>query len=111
MQNSEYAKFVNKIDMTAGKRFEEGIVHHAMSLCSEAGEVAGKVTKQYYRNAQNGYAEFRNKIIDESSDVLFHLVAICNTCGITIEELATYNYAKLSDRVARGVLVGEGDNR
>lgn len=111
MNNSEYAKFVNGLDFTAKKSFEIGINHHALSLASEAGEVAGKVVKQYYRENQKGYDEFRNKIIDESSDVLFHLVAICNTCGITIDELATYNYAKLSDRVSRGVLVGEGDNR
>ena len=111
MKNSEYASFVNSLDFTAKKSFEIGINHHALSLASEAGEVAGKVVKQYYREHQKGYEEFRNKIIDEASDVLYHLVAICNTCGITIDELATYNFAKLSDRVKRNVLVGEGDNR
>lgn len=111
MNTTEYAKFVNGLDFTAKKSFEVGIVHHALSLSGEAGEVAGKVVKQYYRENQKGYEEFRNKIVDECSDVLFHLVALCNTCGITIEELAAYNYAKLSDRVSRGVLVGEGDNR
>lgn len=111
MNSKDYAAFVNSIDFTADKRFEEGVVHHVLSICSEAGEIAGKVTKQYYRNAQNGYSEFRDKLVDETSDVLFHLVALCNTYGITIEELASYNHKKLTDRVKRGVLVGEGDAR
>lgn len=111
MKNQEYAAFVNSLDFTAKKSVTEGIVHHSLSLASESGEVAGKVVKQYYRENQKGYDEFRNKVVDELSDVLFHVVALCNTCGITIEELSTYNFEKLTGRVARGTLVGEGDVR
>ena len=98
MQNSEYAKFVRSIDMTENKAVAVGIIHHVLSLGSESGEIAGKVTKQFYRGKNDDFLVFRNKLVDETSDVLFHLVALCNTLGLTMEELAEYNHKKLPDK-------------
>lgn len=49
--------------------------------------------------------------MSEISDVLWYLAAAARELGFTLEEIATYNLAKLADRKARGVLAGSGDNR
>jgi NTP pyrophosphatase (non-canonical NTP hydrolase) len=47
----------------------------------------------------------------ELSDILWYISSICDTLGLKMEDVATYNIEKLKSRRDRGVLHGSGDNR
>jgi NTP pyrophosphatase (non-canonical NTP hydrolase) len=53
----------------------------------------------------------REGIKAELGDVLWTLTACCHELGLTLEEIAEMNIQKLTDRKARGVIHGNGDNR
>jgi NTP pyrophosphatase (non-canonical NTP hydrolase) len=56
-------------------------------------------------------AESKEAIKGELSDVLWYISSMCDTLGIKMEDVATYNIEKLKSRRDRGVLHGSGDNR
>ena len=87
------------------------IVYPALGLADEAGEVAGKVKK--IMRDHDGYIslEDRDALKYELGDVLWYLTQIATELGLSMEEVATANIAKLADRQRRGVINGNGDNR
>lgn len=87
------------------------IVYPTIGLVNEAGEVAGKI-KKIFRD-QNGQIreEDRQSLKNELGDVLWYLTQICTELGLTLEEVAETNIAKLSSRQERGKIGGSGDNR
>lgn len=101
-----YAEFVNELNITMGTGVPD-LDHHTLSLASESGELAGKVLKQLYRGQHYANEEY----ISELGDILFHLQALCNYFNISLLELAQHNQIKLEDRLQRGVVCGDGDNR
>lgn len=108
MKYEEYAEFVASINFTRHADRGHDLVHHTLSLCGEAGELAGKVVKKEFRGAWNYQWD---ALKAELGDCLYHMVALCNNMGTTIPELWAANGAKLKDRAERGVLVGDGDTR
>lgn len=78
-------------------------------LASEAGEVAGKLAK-YYRG-DFGNLELKVYIAKELGDVLWMVVRLADHFGLTVEDLIFGNMEKLKDRLDRGVLQGNGDDR
>ena len=78
-----------------------------MALAEEAGEVCGKVAKAL----RKGDPIDAGAVEMELGDVLWQVAACANELGVTLGEIATMNLAKLGDRAARGVIVGEGDER
>ena len=85
-------------------------LYPVLALAEEAGEVAGKVAK-YIRKSDTDYHTLREAVGKELGDVLYQLSEAARQFGYTLDEIAEGNVAKLTDRQARGVLVGEGDNR
>ena len=75
-------------------------------LGGETGEVLEKL-KKYVRDGEYD----RNLFAKELGDVLFYLTAIALRFEFTLEEIMQINVAKLTDRDARGVMRGSGDNR
>ncbi len=57
---------------------------------------------------QNSY---KLSLKNELGDVLWYLTQICTELGLTLEEVAETNIAKLSSRQERGKIRGDGDNR
>ena len=82
------------------------IEYLALGMCSEAGEVAGKVKK-----AIRDGGDFTEALIDETGDVLWYVSEMARQLGVTLEELASRNLNKLQSRQSRGVLGGSGDVR
>jgi NTP pyrophosphatase (non-canonical NTP hydrolase) len=87
--------------------YETGVLYNALNLASEAGEVAGKVGKAIRKDTEVP----EETVIDEIGDVLYHVAVLSYELGYTLEEVAQRNVDKLKSRQARGVLIGEGDNR
>lgn len=77
-----------------------------LGLASEAGEVAGKLKK-----IVRGDEVTPEAFVSELSDVLWYLARICSHAGITLEDLAEFNYAKLTKRQETDTIQGDGDTR
>lgn len=95
------------------KKYDERfkLIYPVLGLASEAGEVAGKL-KKIFRD-HNGHVDEaqRNRLIDELSDVLWYVTACVDDLDFSLEELANYNAEKLSERMEKGTIQGDGDNR
>ncbi len=78
-------------------------------LTSEAGEVSGKVAK-YYRGDYDR-TELKHHVTKELGDLLWMTVRLADHFGLTVEDIILGNMTKLKDRLDRGVIQGDGDNR
>ena len=87
------------------------LVYPTMGLVNEAGEVAGKVKKIFRdRNGEVSDAD-RQALKKELGDVLWYLAQICTELDLSLSEVAEANLVKLFDRLERGALGGDGDQR
>jgi NTP pyrophosphatase (non-canonical NTP hydrolase) len=82
-----------------------------LGLVNEAGEVAGKI-KKVFRD-KNGVIneETRTVLKAELGDVLWYVAQVCSELGLSLDDVAEFNLAKLYDRLERGTIQGEGDKR
>lgn len=89
--------------------YDDRIVYPALGLANEAGELAGKVKKWM----RHDYDEtvLRDQAVGELGDVLWYIAAIATDLGLSLEDIAKHNIAKLNDRKARNVIQGDGDER
>lgn len=87
------------------------ITYVALGLNGEAGEVAEKL-KKIIRDKQGKIdAQDRDDICNELGDVLWYLTEFASLLQVSLQQVAERNIQKLTDRKARGVLHGKGDNR
>lgn len=87
----------------------------SLGLCSEAGEVAGKVKKmlrdtRFYRDRLLD-ADIRQALSKEIGDVLWYISEISSALALPLGRVAEENIAKLADRASAGTLKGDGDDR
>jgi NTP pyrophosphatase (non-canonical NTP hydrolase) len=80
----------------------------AMGLCSEAGEVAGKVKKKIRDGEPEGY---QAALAAELGDVFWYLAVLTDRLGLSLGDLAYQNLNKLYNRKINDTLQGSGDNR
>jgi len=90
---------------------EVGVLYPFIALAEEAGEVAGKVAKAIRKGQPPLGFEQVQGLKKELGDVLWQLAACCVELNINLDEVAVDNLAKLRDRLARDVIIGEGDSR
>lgn len=108
MTFDEYGK---KALSTADYNKSWKIIYPALKLSGEAGEVSEKVGK-VLRDEHGLFSEEKRKeLIKELGDVLWYITALAHDIGYDLESVALTNIKKLSDRKARGVIHGSGDNR
>jgi len=87
------------------------VIYPTLGLANEAGEVAGKVKKIFRDKAGILGAAERDALKSELGDVLWYLAQVCTELDLSLDEVAAHNLAKLFDRLERGKIGGEGDNR
>ena len=85
------------------------IMYPALGLAGEAGEVADKV-KKIYRDGRDD-ARFKEDIAREIGDVLWYCSALADDLGFSLQQIAEMNIYKLSCRMNKGTIVGDGDDR
>lgn len=112
---------LNKYQREASKfaRYGRVELYPFMALAEEAGEVMGKLAKYARKQGELPFLgdmtpqaeQLRHDLKKELGDVQWQLSQCAAELGMSLEEIAQANLAKLDDRAARDVLVGEGDDR
>jgi NTP pyrophosphatase (non-canonical NTP hydrolase) len=87
------------------------LIYPALGLVNEAGEVAGKIKKVFRDKDGEINEETRAALKAELGDVLWYLAQVATELDLSLDEIAEYNIAKLYDRLERGKIQGDGDNR
>lgn len=105
MTPAEYTEWVVTQDLYPQN--EHSLAFYGLGLAGETGEVAEKIKKLY----RDGTWQGGEALCKELGDVLWYLTRIAEKCGYTLQNVIDKNVAKLSDRNARGVSRGSGDNR
>ncbi|HUD10474.1 MAG TPA: nucleoside triphosphate pyrophosphohydrolase family protein [Candidatus Saccharimonadales bacterium] len=82
-----------------------------MGIAGEAGEVVEKWKKIVAYKGGKITAEDKEELKKELGDVVWYIVVLADSLGITFEEVMTLNVKKLADRKKRDVIKGKGDNR
>ena len=96
----------------------------SLGLASEVGELAGKVAKAVRKEEltffecdiycgkhipEDGGVELHKGLIGELGDVLWFVSGICKVLGLSLEDVAEANLAKLAERKKNGTIIGNGD--
>lgn len=79
-------------------RREDGIVHAALGLASEAGELAGLVQKWQGQ----GHPLDADRVIDEAGDALWFLCKLLRMLDVPLSRVMLANVAKLDARFPAG---------
>lgn len=107
--------------------YGDNAMYPVLGLAEEAGEVCGKIAKfirkntgfqpaNMYRddypsimdwNAKN--EQFRKDLSKELGDAMWMIAELCTVYGLDLGEVMAENIEKLTDRKAKGLIVGEGD--
>lgn len=95
---------------TAADRTHE-FFHRVLGLVGETGEIAEKVKKLIRDHDSNMDKLDREDMKKELGDVLWYVATLADYLGLSLDDVAAHNVAKLQSRKARGVLGGSGDNR
>lgn len=81
-------------------------INWTVGICNEAGELAGVVKHGIF----HGEPLDRMVIAKEIGDVMWYLTALCETLGITLEDCAELNIAKLTHRHQGKQFTTDGSN-
>ncbi len=101
MNFDTYEKLANETDLV------HPLNYYFLGLVEESGEVAG-LRKRFLRDEGNIDNE---KLKKELGDVLWYVAMIGKRYNISMDDVAVTNIQKLTDRKARGVITGTGDER
>ena len=109
MDFKEYQKKSRKtaIYPNAGKNF----VYPVLGLTGESGEVADKIKKVIRDKSGIINRETKEELKKELGDVLWYLSQLASELKIPLSDVAEKNIEKIYDRMTRGKLGGNGDNR
>jgi len=105
----EYQNSLSQFDVYPRDKHQR--MYYTLGMCGEAGEVAEKI-KKLYRDRNGKFDEqFVRELENEIGDVLWYMTRLAESFSTTLENCATANIRKLSDRLNRGKLHGDGSSR
>jgi len=109
MKFDEYQELSARTAMYPGRG--NNLTYPTLGLSGESGEVAEKVKKLIRDKAGVLDDTVRADLGKELGDVLWYVAQLCSELGLSMSEVAQGNIEKLSSRMARGTISGDGDNR
>lgn len=83
------------------------MLHAAIGIAGEAGEVADYVKKVIY----HGHDLNESELVKELGDVLWYLTSMASAIGVDLSEVAYQNIVKLSERYPHGFSQEDSRNR
>ncbi len=86
-------------------------VYPTLGLAGETGEVSEKIKKVIRDKGGILDDATKQELAKELGDVLWYLAQMAHEIGMTLEDVAQMNIAKLKSRQERNQLHGSGDNR
>lgn len=86
---------------------EYAMVYPLLGLVGEVGEFCNK----YKKVIRDGKPFSKDDAQSELGDILWYVAAVASDFGLSLDEVAYENLAKLSARKDRGVIGGSGDKR
>lgn len=92
-------------------RYPADVNYPVMGLAGETGEVCEHFKKAARDDGGKLTDERRGKVAAELGDVLWYVAAIASDLGLSMEQVAVMNLAKVGGRLARGTISGSGDDR
>ena len=106
MELNQYQKLALR---TAGHRenTEKVLIYTALGLTGESGEVADIIKKTFY----HAHPLDREAMSKELGDVLWYLAVMADGLGISLEQIAQENIAKLRERYPEGFSEARSINR
>ena len=96
----EVGEFASK----AGKHMRKGKLHITTTERNEQGKIL-------HTQIWNVSDEERRLMLSEIGDILWQTAGLAKVMGVTLEEVAEENLAKLASRKQRNVIAGDGDER
>lgn len=96
----EVREFASK----AGKHMRKGKLHITTTQRDEEGKIL-------HTQIWNVSEEERHLMLSEIGDILWQTAGLAKVMGVTLEEVAEENLAKLTSRKQRNVIAGDGDER
>ncbi len=85
------------------------IAYPLLGYVGETAELANKFKKVLRKDRT--IEEFISLSFDEQGDCLYYAAQLAEQTGFELHDVAKANNRKLSDRMERGVIKGDGDNR
>ena len=108
----DFSDYQTKSRRTAGyPAIGHPVIYPTLGLVNEAGEVAGKIKKVFRDKGGQVSEETRQALKAELGDVLWYIAQIATELDLSLDEIAEHNIAKLYDRLERGKIRGDGDDR
>ena len=108
----DFNEYQQKSRKTAGyPAIGHPVIYPTLGLVNEAGEVAGKIKKVFRDKDGVISPETREALKAELGDVLWYIAQVCTELDLSLDEVAAANITKLYDRLERGKIKGDGDNR
>jgi len=86
---------------------EQRIMNAILGLNGEAGEVADVMKKHLFQ----GHDLNKEKLIDEVGDIMWYVALLADGLGVTMEDFAEVNVAKLKKRYPEGFSADKSINR
>jgi len=105
MELNEYQR--GALSTAMEKSVPEMIRYCTLGLCGEAGEVAEHIKKWFY----HGHVNNKDELKKELGDVLWYLAVMADAIGLTLEDVAEHNLAKLANRYPEGFSEERSKNR
>lgn len=93
----------------------DNLFYMLANLVGEVGEFASKAGKHMRKGklhiTTTQRDEERHLMLSEIGDILWQTAGLAKVMGVTLEEVAEENLAKLASRKERHVIAGDGDER
>lgn len=106
-----FKEYQSRTERTAIYNDDISVIYTALGLCSEAGEVAGKIKKVLRDNGGIFTSKHIQAISLEIGDVLWYLARLSASMNLDLDTIARENLEKLEARQNNGTISGSGDDR
>lgn len=77
---------------------KQALANYGLGISGESGEVVDHIKRHVFHGHELNVGEIRNEL----GDVLHYAAGLATMCGLSLEDVASYNIAKLQKRFPKG---------